>query len=83
MKNLRGKVVVVTGAASGIGRALALKLARHGASLALCDINGRDLERVSWDVQVLGSKVFHQVMDVSSLEQWEVFRQNILRTLAR
>ena len=80
MKNLRGKVVVITGAASVIGRALALKFAKKGASLALCDVNGRDLERISWDVQVLGAKVFYQIVDVGVVEQLELFRDNILKT---
>lgn len=39
MKNLRGAVAVVTGAGSGIGRALALELAGHGVHLALADLN--------------------------------------------
>lgn len=39
MKTLEDKVVVITGAASGIGRALALECARRGALLALCDVD--------------------------------------------
>ena len=39
MKKLEDKVVVITGAGSGIGRALALNLARRGSRLALSDVD--------------------------------------------
>ena len=39
MKNLKHKVAAITGAASGIGRALALNLADEGCHLAISDIN--------------------------------------------
>lgn len=44
MNHYQGKVAVVTGAASGIGRALAVQLAGHGARLALADVNMAALE---------------------------------------
>jgi len=43
MNNYKDKICVVTGAASGIGRALALSLAESGAQLALSDINAEGL----------------------------------------
>ncbi|SPJ17178.1 3-ketoacyl-(Acyl-carrier-protein) reductase [Burkholderiales bacterium] len=42
--DVRNKTVVVTGAGRGIGQAIALKLARHGADIALFDVNAADLE---------------------------------------
>jgi 3-oxoacyl-[acyl-carrier protein] reductase len=42
--DIRNKTVVVTGGGRGIGRAIALQLARHGANLALFDVNPADLE---------------------------------------
>ena len=44
MESYRGKGVVITGAASGIGRALAINLAAVGARLALTDVNIDGLE---------------------------------------
>ncbi len=47
MRSLRGKTAVVTGAASGIGRALALRLAREGMRLVLADVDRRRLKEVA------------------------------------
>ena len=53
-RSFEGKRVVLTGAASGIGRALALDLASRGAHLALTDIDARGLEAVSREVRLRG-----------------------------
>jgi CheY-like chemotaxis protein len=45
--SLEGRVVLITGAGSGIGREMALEFARHGAQLVLCDINMPAVEKVS------------------------------------
>jgi 3-oxoacyl-[acyl-carrier protein] reductase len=45
--DIRNKTVVVTGAGRGIGRAIALQLARHGADIALFDLNSDDLDETS------------------------------------
>jgi NAD(P)-dependent dehydrogenase (short-subunit alcohol dehydrogenase family) len=44
MADLTGKVAVVTGAGSGMGRAVALAFVRHGARVLACDISGREAE---------------------------------------
>ena len=62
---LRGGVVVLTGAASGIGAALALNLARRGTHLALVDLNPAGLEATATQARAAGVKVSTHVLDVA------------------
>jgi NAD(P)-dependent dehydrogenase (short-subunit alcohol dehydrogenase family) len=63
---LKGKVVLITGSAMGIGGAAALAFAREGASLALIDIDGDALASVAKEATGLGVKVSTEVADLSS-----------------
>ena len=54
MRNLRDKVAVVTGAGSGIGRAIALELARGGMHIALADLDEQRLAAVQREIEALG-----------------------------
>lgn len=65
MKELRGKVAVVTGAASGIGRSLAATLAAEGCGLALWDVKAEDLDQTAESVGQAGVRVTTQRVDVS------------------
>lgn len=61
MKSVTNKIAVVTGAASGIGRALAQQLSEEGAHLALTDINMAGLEETKAGLKGSGKVTLHQV----------------------
>ncbi|MFB9948579.1 acetoin reductase [Rhizobium puerariae] len=67
--SLNGKVVLVTGAGQGIGRGIALRLARDGADLALIDVKADKLASVQKEVEALGRKATVFVADVSRRDQ--------------
>ncbi|MBX3627261.1 MAG: SDR family NAD(P)-dependent oxidoreductase [Rhizobacter sp.] len=58
-------VAVITGAGSGIGRSLALRLARRSHDLALCEINAIRLAEVAREARALGARVSEHVVDVA------------------
>ena len=62
---LKGKAAIITGAASGIGRAAALRFAGEGVSLVLADLNETALKEVAGLAQICGSRVITQKTDVS------------------
>jgi NAD(P)-dependent dehydrogenase (short-subunit alcohol dehydrogenase family) len=65
MTNVNNKVAVVTGAGSGIGRALAYDLARRGAKLALSDVDATGLAETVKQVRVIGAPVHEARLDVT------------------
>jgi 3-oxoacyl-[acyl-carrier protein] reductase len=69
VETIRGKKALVTGAASGIGRAIALALAREGADLFLVDIDEPGLRICARDAEALGSRVLTEVCDLSEPAQ--------------
>jgi NAD(P)-dependent dehydrogenase (short-subunit alcohol dehydrogenase family) len=68
-RRFEGKVVLITGAASGIGRATALQLAREGASLFCVDVQAEAAEAVAKEAADLGATALACVCDVSSPAQ--------------
>ena len=65
---LTDRVAVVTGAAAGIGRAVAVAFARFGADLAICDRDAENLASVAKEIESLGRPVVSAVLDVRAGE---------------
>ncbi|WP_157123379.1 3-hydroxybutyrate dehydrogenase [Pandoraea vervacti] len=68
MNQLNGKVAVVTGAASGIGKEIALTLARAGAAIAIADLNQQGADAVAEEIRAAGGKAIGVAMDVTNEE---------------
>jgi len=78
MQKLEGAVAVVTGAASGIGRSLALCLARAGCRLALADIDAGGLADTVAAATAAGARATTHRVDVAALDQMTAFRDAVL-----
>ena len=66
MIDFRDKVVVITGAARGIGKAIATELISEGAILVLTDINEKQLKECAEELKAMGSKkIYHYVCDIA------------------
>lgn len=83
MKRFDGRVAVVTGAASGIGRALASELARRGCDLALADLDPEGLARTAAMVREQGRRATEHEVDVSSRAGMEAFAAEVERLHGR
>lgn len=66
MSNLNGTVAVVTGAASGIGKEIALTLSRAGAAVAIADLNQAGADAVAREIEQAGGKAMGVAMDVTN-----------------
>jgi NAD(P)-dependent dehydrogenase (short-subunit alcohol dehydrogenase family) len=65
MREFRGKVAVITGAASGIGRAIADRCVRSGTKVVLADIESDPLARAEAELKEMGGEVLSALTDVS------------------
>lgn len=81
MNRLTGKITLVTGAASGIGRACAIALAREGAIVANADIDESGLRQTSAIIQAKGDAAKTYTLDVTQEQAWQTTLQSIKRDL--
>src|SRR5688500_14691433 len=78
MKNLQGRVAVITGAASGIGRALARGLFAEGCHLALSDIDSEGLAALGQELSAPGRRVSLHRLDVSDREAFHAYANQVM-----
>src|SRR5882757_5972442 len=79
MNNLADKVAVITGAANGLGKALAAELSKQGCHLALLDIDGKGLEELKETMYNHHQKISIHTVDISREQQIIVARAEILQ----
>jgi 3-oxoacyl-[acyl-carrier protein] reductase len=69
--NLQNKVIVITGAAQGLGKAMAEELAQKGAHIALLDMQAEAVEAAAADIEKLGVKAYGYAVNVTDEKQVE------------
>jgi len=74
---LDGKTALVTGGASGIGKATALAFARRGANLILCDVNQAGLAETEQQIRAMGRDVLAQRVDVANRDEMRNFADTV------
>jgi NADP-dependent 3-hydroxy acid dehydrogenase YdfG len=83
MSNIQGKVVIITGASSGIGEAAAKELASKGAKLVLAARREDRLKKLEEEIQNNGGQAIYKVTDVSSYEQMEELAEHALKQFGK
>ena len=83
MKEFKGKVAVITGAANGIGRAIAERCVREGTKTVLADIDDADLAKAESELKTLGGTVLGVKTDVSKRADVEQLARRTLEAFGQ
>jgi len=84
-KNVKGKIILITGASQGIGKSIALHFAKLGSDIALNDIAPQEeaLRQTSEEIKSLGAKCQYFLVDVSDYAQCQQMAQDIKARMGR
>jgi 3-oxoacyl-[acyl-carrier protein] reductase len=80
---LKGKVALITGAAQGIGKSVALLLARNGADIVVSDINLEKAEETTKEIESIGPKAMAVKVDVANFKDVEQMVEAILKNFGK
>lgn len=78
-----GKVAVVTGAGQGMGRSIALRLAKEGADVAVVEYIPETAKKVAEEIKALGRKAIHVIADVTQEEEVKKAVQTVLNNFQK
>src|SRR5262245_38668051 len=81
--DLSGRVALVTGAASGMGRAMALGFAEVGADLLLADIDSQGVGRTAEQITALGRRAVPATCDITKLDELDALFERLDREYGR
>src|SRR3712207_6683007 len=81
--DLSGRVALVSGAASGMGRQMAIGFAEVGADVVLADINSAGAQETAHEIEKLGRRALPVTCDVSNVEQIRIMYAQIDKEFGR
>ena len=76
---LNGKVVAITGASRGVGKAAALEYAKEGCKVAICARTKEKLEQTKKELASLGAEAYSQEADVTNVSQIQTLLDNTVK----
>ncbi len=80
MRRLEGKIAFITGAASGIGKEIALEFAHEGAKIIIADLNQQGADNTAAEIEKIGSSAISIAVDVTDESQVEAATQRAFKT---
>lgn len=83
MKRLEGKIALITGAASGLGKEMAQRFAAEGASVIITDINQKGLFELQQEIEAFGGNSESYHLNVSSQNDWQYVLKEIRKNFGK